>query len=136
MLTSFFTAYANSTIFVRLPGTTAEQDASGNWVVTGGATLEIRALLKMSSQRGQGSSTTQNAAGVDGATILVDGFLVEPMFFPESVSLPNRFLCEMQMPNRLVRGELEVKASLLNPFGVEQLTGQKIAGVFYVEDGV
>ena len=135
-MASPFSAYANSTIFIPLPGTVAERDDTGNWVVTGGGTLEVRALLKMSSQRGQGSSTTKNEGGVDGATILVDGYLTDPTFFPESVSLPNRFSCEMQGPNRLLRGELEVKASLLNPFGVEPLTGQKIAGVFYVEDGV
>ena len=128
-MASPFSAYANSTIFIPLPGTVAERDATGNWVVTGG-TLEVRALLKM------GSSTTKNEGGVDGATILVDGYLTDPTFFPESVSLPNRFPCEMQGPNRLLRGELEVKASLLNPFGVEPLTGQKIAGVFHVEDGV
>ena len=129
-MASPFSAYANSTIFIPLPGTVAERDATGNWVVTGGGTLEVRALLKM------GSSTTKNEGGVDGATILVDGYLTDPTFFPESVSLPNRFPCEMQGPNRLLRGELEVKASLLNPFGVEPLTGQKIAGVFHVEDGV
>lgn len=135
-MASFFTAYANSTIFVPLPGATAQRDATGNYAVTGGGTLEVRALLKMSSQRGQGSSTTKNEGGVDGSTILVDGYLVEPMFFPESVSLPNRFLCEMVGPNRPLTGQLEVKASLLNAFGVEQLTGQKIAGVFHLEDGV
>lgn len=129
-MASPFSAYANSTIFVPLPGTVAERDDTGNWAVTGGGTLEVRALLKM------GSSTTKNEGGVDGATILVDGYLTDPTFFPESVSLPNRFPCEMQGPNRLLRGELEVKASLLNPFGVEPLTGQKIAGVFHVEDGV
>ena len=135
-MASPFSAYANSTIFIPLPGTVAERDDTGNWVVKGGGTIRVRALLKMSSQRGQGSSTTKNEGGVDGATILVDGYLTEPTFFPESVSLPNRFLCEIQGPNRLLRGELEVKASLLNPFGVEPLTGQKIAGVFHVEDGV
>jgi hypothetical protein len=58
------------------------------------------------------------------------------MFFPVSVSLPNRFLCVMSGPNRVLQGELEIKSSLLNPFGVEQLTGQKIVGVFHVEDGI
>ncbi|MCA2504922.1 MAG: hypothetical protein IM550_10700 [Microcystis sp. M54BS1] len=135
-MASPFSAYANSTIFIPLLGTVAERDDTGNWVVTGGGTLEVRALLKMSSQRGQGSSTTKNEGGVDGATILVDGYLTDPIFFPESVSLPNRFACQIQGPNRLLRGELEIKASLLNPFGVEPLTGQKIAGVFHVEDGV
>ena len=135
-MASFFTAYANSTIFIPLPGTVAERDDTGNYAVTGGTTLEVRALLKMSSQRGQGSSTTKNEGGVDGSTILVDGYLVEPMFFPESVSLPNRFFCQMVGPNRTLTGQLEIKASLLNAFGVEQLTGQKIAGVFHVEDGV
>lgn len=130
MAVSPFSAYANSTIFIPLPGTVAERDDTGNWVVTGGGALEVRALLKM------GSSTTKNEGGVDGATILVDGYLTDPIFFPESVSLPNRFPCEIQGPNRLLRGELELKASLLNPFGVEPLTGQKIAGVFHVEDGV
>lgn len=130
MAVSPFSAYANSTIFIPLPGTVAERDDTGNWVVTGGGALEVRALLKM------GSSTTKNEGGVDGATILVDGYLTDPIFFPESVSLPNRFSCEIQGPNRLLRGELELKASLLNPFGVEPLTGQKIAGVFHVEDGV
>ena len=129
-MASPFSAYANSTIFIPLPGTVAERDDTGNWVVTGGGALEVRALLKM------GSSTTKNEGGVDGATILVDGYLTDPIFFPESVSLPNRFPCEIQGPNRLLRGELELKASLLNPFGVEPLTGQKIAGVFHVEDGV
>lgn len=135
-MASFFTAYANSTIFIPLPGTVAERNDTGNYAVTGGTTLEVRALLKMSSQRGQGSSTTKNEGGVDGSTILVDGYLVDPMFFPESVSLPNRFLCQMVGPNRILTGQLEIKASLLNAFGVEQLTGQKIAGVFHVEDGV
>lgn len=130
MAVSPFSAYANSTIFIPLPGTVAERDDTGNWVVTGGGTLEVRALLKM------GSSTTKNEGGVDGATILVDGYLTDPIFFPESVSLPNRLLCEIQGTNRLLRGELEVKASLLNPFGVEFLTGQKISGVFHLEDGV
>lgn len=129
-MASPFSAYANSTIFIPLPGTVAERDATGNWVVTGGGTLEVRALLKM------GSSTTKNEGGVDGSTISVNGYLTDPTFFPESVSLPNRFPCDIQGPNRLLRGELEVKASLLNPFGVEPLTGQKIAGVFHVEDGV
>jgi hypothetical protein len=135
-MASFFEAYANATIFIPLPGTTVGRDETGNYKVTGGTTIEARALLKMSSQRGQGSSTTKNEPGVDGSTILVDGYLVEPMFFPVSVSLPNRFLCEMSGPNRVLQGELEVKSSLLNPFGVEQLTGQKIVGVFHVEDGV
>lgn len=135
-MASFFDAYANATIFVLQPGTTVARDSTGNYGVTGGVTIEVRALLKMSSQRGQGSSTTKNEPGVDGSTILVDGYLVEPMFFPESVSLPNRFSCEMEGPNRVLQGELEVKSSLLNPFGVEQLTGQKIAGVFHVEDGI
>lgn len=129
-MASPFSAYANSTIFIPLPGTVAERDDTGNWVVTGGGTLEVRALLKM------GSSTTKNEGGVDGSTISVNGYLTEPFFFPESVSLPNRFLCEIQGPNRVLRGELEVKASLLNPFGVEPLTGQKISGVFHLEDGV
>lgn len=135
-MASFFTNYANSTIFIPLPGTVAERDDTGNYAVTGGTTLEVRALLKMSSQRGQGSSTTKNEGGVDGSTILVDGYLVEPMFFPESVSLPNRFLCQIIGTNRTLTGQLEIKASLLNAFGVEQLTGQKISGVFHVEDGV
>ena len=129
-MASPFSAYANSTIFIPLPGTVAERDNTGNWVVTGGGALEVRALLKM------GSSTTKNEGGVDGSTISVNGYLTDPIFFPESVSLPNRFPCEIQGPNRLLRGELELKASLLNPFGVEPLTGQKIAGVFHVEDGV
>lgn len=130
-MASFFDAYANATIFISLPGTTVARDSTGNYGVTGGTTIEVRAFLKMSSQ-----STTKNEPGVDGSTILVDGYLVKPMFFPESVSLPNRFLCEMEGPNRVLQGELEVKSSLLNPFGVEQLTGQKIAGVFHVEDGI
>jgi hypothetical protein len=134
-MTSPFIAYANATIFVPVPGSTVERDTSGNWSVTGGSEIEVRALLNMSSRRGQGSTTTRNEPGVDGAVILVDGYLVEPMFFPSGIEFPNRFRCETRVGTDTVSGTLEVKASLPSAFGVEIYTGQKISGSFTVEDG-
>jgi hypothetical protein len=119
---SFFTRYANSYLFLKVPsiGFTEIDPLTGNEYPLE-KTVEFKALLK------QIGTSIQYTEGQNINNINVEGYLVEPMLFPKDVKPP--FECEAIINN--VKGILRVPLLISSPYNVNKFTGEKIQGTFF-----
>lgn len=127
-MVSPFAGFENATLTLQIPGD-AVALVDGNWVAER-TTQTYSANLKPSSPR------TRNEPGIDGADIFLKGYLIDPQWFPDTVQLPLKVACTINMQNGGTQsGILEIQATPSSGFGVEAITGQKIEGYLKIEDG-
>jgi hypothetical protein len=118
---SYFSKYANSTLFLKVPsiGFVEIDSLTGNEYPTE-KIVKFTALLKNTA------SSIQYAEGQNINVVNVEGYLVDPMLFPKDIKTP--FECEAIINN--VSGILRVPLLFSSPFNVQKFTGEKIQGTF------
>lgn len=121
-----FRRYANAVLSIPRQGEfTIEDPETGNRIPH----IEfeqMRAMLNATDSKDD--NKTKQLYGVDAQSIYVEGYLTEPMFFPEGISPPMEIECELNG----VRGSLEITLYLNDSYGAWRKTGQPIRGYFKV----
>jgi hypothetical protein len=141
MKKSLFYNYANAILKLKVATSASlvTDPETGN-VLPVTETVEYGALLK--SKPSKDDMKLRTLAGVDAASIYVEGWLVgvinlgiiqglETAFFPEGVKVPLEM--EAVVDGRV--GRLQILPSVASPYGVDRYTGQKIFGYFSYRKG-
>ena len=117
-------ALNKSYIYLPIKGTTLVRDEKNNWVLPETGEEQYKVYLK----RRKKNINYLPSVGVDSEAIQLEGYLVEPMFFPEDFIIPQRLRCELSVPNGLMSGEILLDIVPANP--ASYLIGQQIQGTF------
>lgn len=127
-MVSPFKGFENSVLTLKVPGESVVK-LNGNWVPE--TTEETyTANLKPSNPK------VRNEVGLNGSDIFLKGYLIEPQWLPNTVKLPLKVNCTINMQNGGTQmGILEISATPSSGFGVESVTGQRIEGYLKLEDG-
>ncbi len=127
-MVSPFKGFENATLILKVPGESVVK-VNGNWVPET-TNQTYTANLKPSNSR------VRNEVGLNGPNIFLKGYLIDPQWLPNTVKLPLKVSCTINMQNGGTQtGILEISATPSSGFGVESVTGQKIEGYLDLEDG-
>ena len=112
--------------FLYVPETsdTLVRDENNNWVLPETGETQYKVYLKERTAE----RSYLPSQGVNSETIELEGYLVNPMFFPEDFVIPNDLRCELSVPNGLMDGTLRLSIVPANP--ATAIVGQKIQGFF------
>ena len=127
-MVSPFKGFENATLTLKVPGDSVVK-VNGNWIPQT-TNQTYTANLKPSNPR------VRKEVGINGSDIFLKGYLISPQWLPNTVKLPLKVNCTIDMQNGGTQtGILEISATPSSGFGVESVTGQKIEGYLDLEDG-
>ncbi len=131
-MSSPFLPYHNATLSIEVKGTDLVEDELGNWILPSLGTQEFKVFLKSPSKDDYNYISRQ---GVDQGAVELEGYLVEPMFFPDSIRLPGKFSCVMKNASTGadVSGVLHLEYLPGSAVGADAITGQPVKGYFLVK---
>lgn len=120
---SVFSCYANSVLKLPELSDKLEIDELGNEKpVT--KIINVAAILKQTASKDD--QKQENLAGQDANRVYMTGWLVNPMKYPKGCIPP--FECDAIINNK--HGRFFAKPKIDNPYGPEEITGEKITGWF------
>lgn len=100
------------------------QDDDGNWVTDGDTIAEYSVYFKKPGRQPE----TDNNSGVDGYSVYLKGYLVEPKFLPPNIKLPMTVDCIRYIGQREQKCTFEIRPSIVPVELVEEIIGQAIEG--------
>ncbi|MEW5857380.1 MAG: hypothetical protein AB1861_08365 [Cyanobacteriota bacterium] len=130
MSRSPFRRYANATLFIEVASDRTKTDEETGNEIPVSDRLSFRALLEQDTEAKDDTNTTY-LAGANVSEIYFTGYLVEPMEFPNRVSLPLE--CDAEVDG--VAGRVRIPFMARSPFGEERKTGRKIQAYFRKASG-
>lgn len=125
MSRSPFHRYANATLFIEVASDRTKKDEETGNEIPVGEVLSFKALLEQDLKAKDDTNTTY-LPGTNMTEIYFTGYLVEPMEFPDRVSLPLE--CDAEVDG--VKGRVRLPFMARSPFGEERKTGRKIQAYF------
>lgn len=103
------------------------QDEHGNWKYEDNSVEEYSVYFK---KPGSQPEVNYNP-GIDGFSVYLKGYLVEPKFLPANIKLPMKVQCVRYIGKREQAGTFEIRPSIVPVELVEEIIGQAIEGWFY-----
>ena len=115
-------------LLVPLATGAAYQNNDGNWA-TDETTEEYLAYFKKPGKQ----PVVNNNSGVDGFSVYLKGYLVEPKFLPANLKLPVKVECIRMIGDREQKGTFEIRPSLSPVPLIGEIIGQQIEGWLFWE---
>lgn len=125
MNASPFDPFFNAILQITVPGEGVFLNPETlNYEVEAESNLSVKAFLKPSKPN------IQYREGLDITENYLTGYLVEPMMLPVTIEFPLKVPCTLNTGNGEATGEFELLFVVGSPVNVEEIIGQKIAGIF------
>lgn len=105
----------------------AVQDKDGNWVSNNERSKDYQVFFKTPARQ----SEANYDPGVDGFSVYLKGYLVEPKFLPANLKMPIKVECIRAIGQREQKGTFELRPSLSPVPLVADIIGQQVEGWFF-----